>query len=90
MKALALLLFQLLATLSYSQANWFPTDARWTYSWAAFGGWGYVSMEVLPGDTLLGNQLYKKVLIIMHPKTHHIIDKVKTRIGGIFIVRQIN
>ena len=63
MKALGLLLFQLLATLSYSQANWFPTDARWTYSWAAFGGWGYVSMEVLPGDTLLGNQLYKKVLI---------------------------
>ena len=57
----AILLFT--STLAQAQVNWFPAGAKWTIEWSAYGGWGYVIMEVLPGDTSIAGQTYRKVLI---------------------------
>ncbi|HUR31472.1 MAG TPA: T9SS type A sorting domain-containing protein [Saprospiraceae bacterium] len=85
MKPLAFIIFQLLTTLSYSQANWFPDYARWTYQWGAFGGWGYLTMDVLPTDTLIIDQVYKKILISNYlMEDENTIDTVITELRFFF------
>ena len=62
MKIFAILVLMIISDLAYSQANWFPAGARWTYNWSSFGAWGYITMDVLPGDTTLSGRTYKKII----------------------------
>ena len=69
MKILALSLFFLSTQFVSAQYTWFPTGAKWTYDVSWYGGNAFVKLQILPGDTLINNQLYKKMmfLTIMNP-----------------------
>lgn len=44
------------------QSNWFLPGTKWSYEYSAFTGYGLSTLEVIPGDTMIGNHLYKKLL----------------------------
>jgi hypothetical protein len=46
----------------YSQITWFPTGAKWHYTYISFISSGFTRLEVLDEDTLIGNHTYKKII----------------------------
>jgi len=46
----------------FSQIEWFPTGAKWYYSFNSFIGSGLTTLEVLDEDTLISNHNFRKVL----------------------------
>ena len=46
----------------YSQVAWFPEGAVWHYRFLSWGGEGFTKLEVLSDDTIIGLNLYKKLL----------------------------
>ena len=63
MKILALSLFFFATQFVSAQYTWFPTGATWTYDVSWYGGQAVVKLEILPGDTLISNQVYKKMMM---------------------------
>jgi hypothetical protein len=64
MKFLALSLFFIATQLVSAQYTWFPTGAKWTYDVSWYGGNAFVKLEILPGDTLINNQIHKKMMLL--------------------------
>lgn len=50
-----------IAQIAHSQTNWFPTGAKWHYSFSAPYGIGYTKLEVLDGDTIIESQSCKRM-----------------------------
>lgn len=62
MKTILIALLTFITTPGFCQVSWFPEGAKWYYEMVAFGAHGLTTMEVTNEDTLIGQDLYKKIL----------------------------
>lgn len=46
----------------FSQVNWFPTNAKWHYEVVTMVGPGLSTLEVLNEDTMINNNVYRKIV----------------------------